>query len=95
MIKTESTRVDLKVDEAHIVVHLRPEPGKPAPQPMVVKANFQTNPRKVEIGQAGELKVTERRFMAIGRSGYDYDQVVMVFAPHAWLYYEYVVKELP
>ena len=41
------------------------------------------------IGDVGELIFTKRAFNKIGKHDIEYDQVVKVFAPNAWLYYEY------
>jgi len=90
----EQMAVKLKKGESHVVVHLRPSPGCAAPEPVVVQPCASDRAMKVQIGQAGELMVTRNvEFMLFGKYHGDVDQIVQVFAPHAWLYYEFIVEE--
>jgi hypothetical protein len=88
-----STRIDR---EHVVVVHLRPEPGQPAPDPVVIGAPLTADPgldgraEKVRIGAVGELIFTREVYRKLGRSSI---KLVRVFAPHAWLYYEYQERE--
>jgi hypothetical protein len=74
-----------------VVVHLRPEPGDRKLRKMQVTVAGDASPLKLKIGEAGELIFSRRAIDTLfGRGAVDYDQIVRVFAPHAWRDYEYV-----
>ena len=79
----------LVIDREHvIVVHLRPHPGEPAPDPVVIGTSFGL---EVNIGSVGELIFKQNSY----KRNTPFSTLVRVFAPHAWLYYEYREKEQP
>jgi len=80
--------------KSYLVVYLRPQAGNHAPVPVDVKAEWAVaGPLKVEIGKAGELIFSKRVYHKIGLR--EYDEPVKVFAPLAWLYYEYKLEVGP
>lgn len=74
-----------------VVVYLRPDPGKDKLVRQQISASSVTYPLAMKIGDAGELIFTKRAYQKLGSNNIEYDQVVKVFAPHAWVYYEFVV----
>lgn len=75
-----------------VVVYLRPDPGERKLRRQQVSAPGAT-PLSLRIGEQGELIFTRRAYHKLGSHNLEYDQIVKVFAPAGWLYYEYVALQ--